>query len=343
MPTLYSITSKKKDTLDVDLVLKRFPWIVSKGENCIISPDSDGLLCGLMMSHLFNWKVQGFYDGKVLVKNRKVPASSCIFLDMEIFRSGIRSVGQHMLLYNRRNTPSEWDNFEDCFSINNFREYDGAHDFRLKYPFGTIHFLATTIHHVHRFSIPKSAVYPALFIDGTYHNLFRYTENSLDWLRYLKIDNPENLFHHIFMAEKYTIRSLMNGMNEFWRARDEISGVRGERGDRVAVSPRGKSINPSNLEETGGEGIFSFKEDARRRAELFIGLLSKTFEWAYKSDDWCWDGWDVCRFTKSDFKKDKQRINNSTFQKLIDQNPLSFAMTSGTSYEYTLENPDPLK
>lgn len=132
----------------------------------------------------------------------------------------------------------------------------------------------------------------------------------------------------------------MEGMNEFWRARDEISSVRGERGDRVAISPRGKSANPSNLEEDGG--FFRFKEDARHRAEQFIALLSKTFEWAYKPEDWCWAGWKACRFTKSDFKKDKQRINNSNFNNLIHQVPLSFAMTSGASYEYTLEKPDSL-
>lgn len=338
MPTLRSVLSKKTDTFDVDQTLKKYPWLTAKEQNCIISPDADGLLCGLMMSHLFHWKIQGFYDGKVLVKKHGIPVSSCVFLDMEIFRPEIRSVGQHMLLYNKNHTPPEWSGFDNCFFINNLRNYDGCHDFRLKYPFGTIHFLATAVHRACKLSIPKSAICTVLFVDGTYHNLFRYTENSRDWLRYLEIDEPENPLHRVFVEEKYTIRSLMDGMDEFWRARDEISSVRGERGDRVAISPRGKSLNPSNLEKEGT--LSRFNDDARRRAELFIGLLAKTFEWDYESKDWCWAGWDTFRFTKSDFVKDKKRANETTFNSLIDKAPLSFAMTRGGVYEYTLEGPD---
>lgn len=83
--------------LDYSKIIEKYPWIVSRGQNCILSPDSDGLLCGLLMSHCFDWKIQGFYDGKVLVKAKGIPATDCVFLDTEIFRSGIRSMGQHMV------------------------------------------------------------------------------------------------------------------------------------------------------------------------------------------------------------------------------------------------------
>ena len=67
-------------------VIKRFPWIIKENQKCILSPDSDGLLCGLFMSHILNWEVVGFYDGKVLIIGKDEKAKDCIFLDMEIFR-----------------------------------------------------------------------------------------------------------------------------------------------------------------------------------------------------------------------------------------------------------------
>jgi hypothetical protein len=48
-------------------VIEKHPWIIENNHKCILSPDSDGLLCGLFMSNFFDWDIVGFYDGKVLV------------------------------------------------------------------------------------------------------------------------------------------------------------------------------------------------------------------------------------------------------------------------------------
>jgi len=72
--------------LNYHTLLERFPWVVERDQNCILSPDSDGLLCGLLMSHYLEWKIRGFYDGKVLVIEDNFHPQDCIFLDMEIFR-----------------------------------------------------------------------------------------------------------------------------------------------------------------------------------------------------------------------------------------------------------------
>lgn len=53
--------------IDFDEVLSAFPWISRRRQRAILSPDSDGLLCGLLMSALFDWEIVGFYDGKVLL------------------------------------------------------------------------------------------------------------------------------------------------------------------------------------------------------------------------------------------------------------------------------------
>ena len=53
------------DQIDYSEVLEKYPWIVEDGHSCVLSPDSDGLLCGLLMSRFKKWNVVGFYDDKV--------------------------------------------------------------------------------------------------------------------------------------------------------------------------------------------------------------------------------------------------------------------------------------
>lgn len=54
-------------TIDYEKVLKQYSWIVKRELDCVLNPDTDGLLCGLFMSHYLGWHIRGFYDGKVLV------------------------------------------------------------------------------------------------------------------------------------------------------------------------------------------------------------------------------------------------------------------------------------
>ena len=57
--------------IDIKKINEKFSWIFEKNKNCIISPDSDGIMCALLMSKYLNWKVKGFYDGKVLLFHKK--------------------------------------------------------------------------------------------------------------------------------------------------------------------------------------------------------------------------------------------------------------------------------
>ncbi|MBK8983787.1 MAG: hypothetical protein IPM38_16080 [Ignavibacteria bacterium] len=150
-----------------------------KDHNCILSPDSDGLLCGLFMSHYFNWKIKGFYDGKVMLLEKGISAKDCIFMDVDIFRSDIRSLGHHMVLFNKNRIPNNWKNYCNCIQPNLFRSYDGIHDFRLKYPLASIHLLIGIVGSKIKIEIPESAICP-LFSDGTFNVLFSYPENVLN-------------------------------------------------------------------------------------------------------------------------------------------------------------------
>lgn len=330
-PSARQLVEGRNDAFDPADARKRFPWLTERDQDCIVSPDADGLLCGLFMSHHFGWKVRGFYDGKVLVCNDRVKASKCIFLDMEIYREGVLSAGQHMLLYNKSYLPDNWSNFDSCFSINNHRGYDANREFSLKYPFGTMHFLLAAVDGAATVKLPDTAVAPLLFIDGTYHNLFRYTENSLDWLRYLGVTASDIPLHRLFMKDKHTIHELMSLMDRFWEARDALS-VPGQRGDRIAITRRGGSGGPHNLVEAAG-GLYDFDPDAKVRGEAFLALLAQATGWQYTPLHWSWGSWRLSVFEKGAM----ENLTIPKFRELMAQKPLSFAITAGRRIEYTLD------
>tara|TARA_Y100000310_G_scaffold113815_1_gene112266 strand:- start:850 stop:1875 length:1026 start_codon:yes stop_codon:yes gene_type:complete len=332
------LEGRHEDKIDYAEITTKYPWIVEENKKCILSPDSDGLLCGLLMSHYLNWKIVGFYDGKVLILEEETSAKDCIFLDMEIFREEIKSVGHHMLLFNKNQIPEGWEKkFEKCIQPNNLRGYDGSHYFRLKYPLATIHMLLGILGHHLNIEITEEAIPPLFFTDGTFNVLFKYPENVLNWLNFLRANEEGNPLKTIFENQRYSVFTLMKEMDEFFRKRDEITISR-ERGDRLKISNTDGS--PYNLIEENGK--WNINGEAVDRVITFMKILSEFTGWNYKQDNWLWGNFKMYKFTKRDFNKDNLNVTNPNFNNLIEKNPLSWAMTSGQNIEYTLEEPDKL-
>lgn len=322
---IQKMSADKDDVIDYAVVIKKYPWLVQKSQNCILSPDSDGLLCGLFMSHYLNWKIRGFYDGKIMLLEKGSRPENCIFLDMEIFRKEIRSVGQHMVMFNKDRLPANWEGFDNCLSANNIRGYDAKHNFPQKYPLATIHLLLGVIGSIQKIDLSTTTLCPLLYTDGTFKNLFNYPENCLSWLHFLQADNPTSPLHTIFFNDHYSISSLMIALNElFSELRLIADGKRG--GDKIKIS-NGK-----------GELIhFDKKEGSIERAtvvqaEKFLILLAGKTGWKYISDNWSWKNLSPFRF-----KKDTVKPGQSRYDELMVKNPLSLAMTSSLGIEHTLD------
>lgn len=335
MSKIQKLLDGKDQEIDFEKIIKKYPWIVKKNQKCILSPDSDGLLCGLFMSHKLNWKIKGFYDGKILIIEKGLSAEDCIFLDIEIFRKRIRSFGHHMLLYNNNEIPDNWENFNNCIQPNNIRNYDGLHNFRLKYPLATIHFLLCLVNQKYNVKLSKDAIAPLFFTDGTYNVLFRYPENVLNWLNFLRSSEEKNPLKKIFLSDRFSVYKIMLEMDDFFRKRDEIS-ISKERGDRLRIS--GRDGKPFNLIKK--YGTYKLKEEAVNRINQFIDILSEFTGWKYKKENWLWNNFNLFNFTKKDFKSINKRVNGTNFKEMIKKNPLSWAMTSRQNIEYTLEKPD---
>lgn len=322
----------ENDKILYDGLIKKYPWIVKENQKCILSPDSDGLLCGLFMSHALNWRVVGFYDGKVLALKKGESVKDCIFLDMEIFREYVRSLGHHMVLYNKRNKPKNWLNFSNCIQPNNIRGYDGKTTFPLKYPLGAIHLVLGIVGYQKKVDIKKSAICPLLYTDGTFKNLFNYPDNCLDWLNFLCAEDKKSPLNTIFFNDHYTTSSLMIALKDFFARLKTINeGSRG--GDKIKISNTfGEPINLEKRDET-----FSLSDNEREKISKFLDMLAELTGWEFIPKHWSFDNFIVYKFKKGTIKPSNQR-----FKELMEKNPLSWAMTSGLAIEYTLEEPDTL-
>lgn len=311
--------------LDYRALLTKYPWIIMQEQNCILSPDSDGFLCGLFMSHYLKWKIRGFYDGKILIIERGFSPQDCIFLDMEIFRPNIRSIGQHMVMYDKMSLPPNWKNFENCIAANNLRNYDFKNDFNKKYPLGTIHLLLSILGQNRSIPIAKNAVSSLLYTDGTFKNQYNYPENCLDWLDFLGASCENNPLQNVFLDKHYSTYELMIELKGLFSKISAIGG--GKRGgDKIKISDsRGNVVNVDPQ-------THQIKNEAKNQAEAFLRMLADKTGWIFESDHWSWGPYQITELKKGSIKPGKARYNT-----LLNQNPVSLAIISRNSIEYTID------
>lgn len=197
------LLSNNAEQIDYKETIKRYPWLIEKNLNCIISPDADGMLCGLFMSHYLNWQVVGYYDnGKNLIIKKNIHTKDCVFLDTEIYRSNIKSVGHHISLFRKNNTEINLDNYCNCLNPNNLRGRTLKENFSLKYPMGTIHLLLCLVGQKYSIKYLDNSFFVILQADGTINRfLDKYSENLHDWLVYLRIDDADNILNKILKKE----------------------------------------------------------------------------------------------------------------------------------------------
>lgn len=277
------------------------------------------------MSDALGWKIKGFYDGKVLVKDREVKASDCVFLDMEILRPGVRSVGQHMLAYNYKTAPTLLQDFKECISANALRSFDFANRFIEKYPFGTIHLLLPIVGRRQSVTISEQAVAPLLYTDGTFKNLFNYPENCLRWLTFLGGDNHDSPLHAVFKDDQYSLHEFMTALRDLFNEFDQLSdGRRG--GDKIVISD--SSGDPKGVID----GTGNFDPTSRERAERLLKLLSQKTGWQYQGASWSWQNLEAIVFSKMSTKPLARE-----YKRVMEQQPLSLAITSRQDLQFTVD------
>lgn len=301
----------------------------------IISPDTDGFVSGLLLNNFFNWPVIGFYDGKILVtvfdSNFVDQKEFYFFIDVEILRPYIKSVGHHILIYDNRSPHPLIQNLaNNCLQPNNWREMDFKNTFSTKYPFGTFHLLLSLLYYldpsnlIFKFNY-KKAVIPSIYIDGVFKNLFNYPENCLTWLKYMTGDDINHPFEKL-LSHPTTPKELIKNMNKFFKILNEL-WIKG------AERKKGKLTLETDIDFKKCEILDSAKEEMTN----YLIFLAKQYNFKFNIDSW-----PIIKEKLKIFQL-KKRITSTTkknYLKVLSKNPISLAITSKTreGLEYTLDS-----
>ncbi len=313
-----------------------FSWLDSDSKSVkklIISPDTDGFISALLLNKIFEWKVSGFYDGKILAitekddfKNKK---EDYFFVDIEILRPNIKSIGHHILLYNADNPHSLIKKIDNvCIQPNNWRKMDFKNNFSQKYPFGTFHLLLSILYYLNpknsafKFN-PEKAIVPSIYLDGVFKNLFNYPENCLDWLKYMTEDDPNHPFE-ILLSHPTTPKDLMNLMGKFFDTLNIIWTTQGKRGKgKIKLD---KDISNQYLNKDVGQELIQYLDYLAQQYGYFF---DKSL-WPVISSEL-----NIIKFNKK-----ISATTQSIYTNTLNKKPLSFAITSKArdGFEYTLDS-----
>ncbi|MDI6820759.1 MAG: hypothetical protein QMD65_01100 [Patescibacteria group bacterium] len=336
--------------IDYAALIAQHPWTTARDRYCILSPDSDGFLCGLLVTNFLNWEVAGFYDGKILISKSGVDFNECIFLDVEINRRDVGSIGNHLVEFNR-NLVINNHNFGECIQPNILRGFDGKTSFQRKYPFATIHLLLGILQEGGVINnLPESAISPLLFADGVGNNLFGYPENCLDWINYLKINQDTHILHKFLCENNLNFYQIMQYLGRFFAMRDRFNATGYFNGANFVQGGNNKRTG-HKIKITNGQGAqinlvsngsnFNIHSIEAQRVQGFIGEVARMMGWQYLDRKWNWSNFDLKVLQKGMLSGDSTiasaRLNNQTYKALFDRNPFSLAMTASNRIEYTIE------
>lgn len=322
------MTRSSTDRINYKNILERYPWIVARGQKCVLSPDADGMLCGLFMSHYFGWEIVGYYDnGKNLILKDGIKSKDCVFLDTEIYRSDVRSIGHHILLLRGEKTEVNLSNYQNCINPNLIRGRTKEDGFSKKYPMGTIHLLLA-FSNASGLSIEynDNAFFVILQADGTINRFVdKYSENLLDWLTYLGVQEDNNALGE--MLSKGT--DLMTLNKEYV---EYVQKFVKTKKDKIPISD-GNNLVESSFEEEHTK----FSSECRSQIEQYLKFLSEETGWTYDHSKWIFNGFSLYAFTKVTVKSGVR-----TYNRAVKENLLSLAFTDSSSMAYTIESPDNL-
>ena len=331
-------------------IIKKNPWIIKDKQKLIISPDSDGFLSALLYLNYFDAEVVGFYDGKVMLVPPEINPKDCLFLDMDVYCKDIKSVGHHMVSFNKNKLPSNWNNYDNCIQINNLRNFDKTHDFQKKYPFATVHFLLCLLDHTKKIVLGENAIVPLLFSDGVWNNLFGYTENCLDWFEWLQITDSKSILNPIFCSDT-SFLTVMKEINKFLRNRDELNSKsiyntvtdtiepknRSRTGDKLIIS--NSKGDPINIVKDSN-GNYDIYDEEQKRVKAFITYIAELMGWDPKLDKWNFSNFMLRKFSKGilDGSTGHRRFNQQNYTTTVEGSCFSMAITSGQAIEFTIDS-----
>ncbi|WKU17442.1 hypothetical protein Q2T83_06380 [Fervidibacter sacchari] len=294
--------------LDWEKLLAEQEWLQQTDLPMVVSPDFDGLLCALLMTHYRNWRLCGFYDGrKLTLVMPPTHVREFVFLDMEIYRPFVRSIGNHLLQWSQRTLLPD---FTHAVNPNLLRGIT-AQQFDRKYPFATFHFLLVLLTHMEvsfHLTLNPSLLAILLYPDGTHQVLLNYRRNVMDWLDWMSVK-----------ATPAPIRTLFQ----------RLASV------RLADVVHGLEWLSGQLQEIG----FRQKDDpCKFDPEVDLPKAQALWQFLQQNTGWQSPSLPLPNWTAI-FDVRSTALKAASYRQMLEQNPLSFALTSRSreqGLQYTL-------
>jgi len=172
--------------------LRLFPWLHQPNRQCIVSADLDGVACALLQSITLHWETVGTYDSKLLslyVPVDRIDWDNVIFIDVEILRASIQSIGNHLFALDADDVEHLRSTLSNCANPNLWRGINVNDSFGSKYPFSTLPLLLAS-HALRDNAFRLSRFWMALVLhtDSSFTNAAHYQANALDWLSAMDTD-----------------------------------------------------------------------------------------------------------------------------------------------------------
>lgn len=185
----YQSETPSVDRADYRQIQEQFPWLNEPDHPMVCSLDLDGLVSAMLMESLLGWRLVGFYDAQRLWVRSDVDIFSgeVVFLDHDIYRESIPSVGHHMLQW-QKDIPLP--GHQRSLNPNLLRGIT-AEEFGRKYPFGTLHLLLACHSAWHpewretKLRLPREFLPVLLNVDSAMQSAFTYLRNAKEWLEWL--------------------------------------------------------------------------------------------------------------------------------------------------------------
>jgi len=201
------------EKVDYERLLNEHSWVCQRSLPMVVSPDFDGLLCAMLMTTYLDWQFRGFYDGRILALDSSAThIREFVFMDMEIYRPNVCSVGNHLLQWD---SHTSLPNFNRTVNPNLLRGIT-AQEFQRKYPFGTSHLLLALFSHANvNLNLPRSRRMKAIMLypDGTHRALLNDRSNVVDWLRWMSVKEVAQPVRTLFQSlAEMSLAEIVHGL-----------------------------------------------------------------------------------------------------------------------------------
>lgn len=243
---------------------------LNHSDKLIVSPDIDGFTSARLLEAFNGSLVVGTYDKNVLLLADGVEPSECLFVDCDMNRSDLVSIGNHQRL-------SSGDNM----SVKSFNPnvFHGINKYTDKYPFAT----AFLISFATRVTTSEQTQAYMSYADSTYKNLLSYGVNMRTWwerMRHTELDlvfEPTEEISNLLaeLEEKYPAQGFVSkrlGKTRYMEKMNETLKNLGIKHEPLSTGVKYLA------DRVGKNTVLKYNQDIISYAEIFGGEYSITYD-----------------------------------------------------------------